>query len=1187
VKKILLFTVLLFVMPVLFVQTGISCVIKKATEYVVFPLNEALGTDGLPEVADSAHLITYADNGSTMAYSATSTTFPFADIGIDTIKHYGDTGYWFVDQIQDIDGAGGNFELGIEVTLFCEGYPTSTHFCVQVIGDSLNADLAEVSDILDTLQNQDNWVAKEATVQIIDDTLDLYDTRWDFVMDTTQGIIDTLQNQDNWIATSANQTLIIDTVNGIIDTIQLYDTRLATSANQTLIIDTVNGIIDTLQSWDDEIAEINNAIDSLYAALDSIQNHAAWEVIASDVNINGDTLATMGTDQQIRYRSIVVTNAGGHAVTLTGGAGGGDPVSGDGLRIVSNYGEAMQVIGTTHDIVGDIYGTVQYTQLAPGQFTKISDTSWAHSPRTLTALDEDNTTIDLDATTVGTVTNITNAVLIRDTLAGGEEVAYMPDDWAAADSAGFQGSASGLDSSKVYGAISQAIGDSIASVDTIPYFVYANVDTGLVDSSDIGVWWVNNLSATADTAAFLIALDNNNYMQTTDSAIVDVSSAGALAGLVADSTWEEKLSEHNTTLTFGAANGDSLATTSDIADGVWNEDTAGHYVVGKFGYEATQSGSGSDTASIKIMMDNNSFAKWGTSVQATLRTLSIVGTGTHDTAVYIKSSGDSPGLLVRGGTNGDGTKFIGGSVSGHGFYTVGGASGIGFLAQGTSNNPGFKGYGNGSGAGIYALGGLTGYGAHYSSPGDYAMYVNGSNGAYFNGTAGNDITGDLAGSVTSVTNDVTIADADMGMVADSVLLKDTSDVTGGFGLMMKDTSAYQGAAAGLDSTAVWGAVSQVVEDSSLTATNIDSSGVSGAINAFWTDSATTIKVKELQVGDIRSDSIVATLGGSVNTVSNLGTVTANVYSISGDVSAADNLESMLDGNRATLWLDQLNIVGTNGASGAVYMYNADGPAMKWGNGVSTGLFDGTFTDTNFSAAYYDSTGAGNGGGSDTTAIKKCAENNPSIFYGPTNAGSGEYTVIIYAIDSSSVPDSLLEGIPIAIQNASGNNIAGLTSDGNGYCTFTLDAGSYTVLSSPVGYQFSPYSLTVTANDDSVGFCGYDTQSPSYSTIYGYIYDVSGNIVYGALIEAEPSVGKNVSDSLTGRIITPGRVETRTDSLGYFCIDLQRTGTFPDTTYGFYDIRASLSGDEIFNIKSLYVPDNGNVGIDSVLATRSQ
>jgi len=61
-----------------------------------------------------------------------------------------------------------------------------------------------------------------------------------------------------------------------------------------------------------------------------------------------------------------------------------------------------------------------------------------------------------------------------------------------------------------------------------------------------------------------------------------------------------------------------------------------------------------------------------------------------------------------------------------------------------------------------------------------------------------------------------------------------------------------------------------------------------------------------------------------------GTLTANVSQISGDSTAANNLETMLDGTGGqTLTLGQLHVTGANGSTGSFRVENSSGPAVYW------------------------------------------------------------------------------------------------------------------------------------------------------------------------------------------------------------------------------------------------------------------
>lgn len=139
-KRLFLFATAVWLGIALPVNAGFLGV-KKSSETIAFRLQNPLDSAGIPGKPDSAHIFTYADNALSNAYAARSTTYPFSDISIDTTKNYGDTAYWFVDAIADIDGSGGNVQLAIDVVLWYKKLPTHTFATVQVVADSLNAGL--------------------------------------------------------------------------------------------------------------------------------------------------------------------------------------------------------------------------------------------------------------------------------------------------------------------------------------------------------------------------------------------------------------------------------------------------------------------------------------------------------------------------------------------------------------------------------------------------------------------------------------------------------------------------------------------------------------------------------------------------------------------------------------------------------------------------------------------------------------------------------------------------------------------------------------------------------------------------------------------------------------------------------------------------------------------------------------
>ena len=128
--------------------------IKKVTEFVGFEFI-CLDSAGIDAKPDSVWVLTYLDAGAALQFSTRNTTYPFSAIGVDTTKDFGDTLYWFSDQIQDIDGSPTppTYTLAIDVVAWTSKIATHNRHTIQVIADSLNE------------------FAREATVKALHDTL--------------------------------------------------------------------------------------------------------------------------------------------------------------------------------------------------------------------------------------------------------------------------------------------------------------------------------------------------------------------------------------------------------------------------------------------------------------------------------------------------------------------------------------------------------------------------------------------------------------------------------------------------------------------------------------------------------------------------------------------------------------------------------------------------------------------------------------------------------------------------------------------------------------------------------------------------------------------------------------------------------------------------------------------------------
>lgn len=206
-------------------------------------------------------------------------------------------------------------------------------------------------------------------------------------------------------------------------------------------------------------------------------------------------------------------------------------------------------------------GTITYYVFgtAPGGGGSLTASDvWAYATRTLTALDEDSTTIDLNASYVGGVT-------------------VFDEDLTTIDI-----------NATTLGTVSTAT--AVTTVNGLA----ANVITAAATAADFTTEVTSGLA----TAAALDAVDN--YVDTEVAAILDDTgtSGVALAAGAVDAIWDEAQSGHVTAGSFGvyldsAVSGVSTGGVSagDIADAVWDELLSGHAVSGSTG-EALTTASG-------------------------------------------------------------------------------------------------------------------------------------------------------------------------------------------------------------------------------------------------------------------------------------------------------------------------------------------------------------------------------------------------------------------------------------------------------------------------------------------------------------------------------------------------------------------------------------------------------------------
>jgi hypothetical protein len=222
-------------------------------------------------------------------------------------------------------------------------------------------------------------------------------------------------------------------------------------------------------------------------------------------------------------------------------------------------------------------GAIDADALAADAGTEIGTAVWATATRSLTVLDEDSTTLDLDATiraAVGLAAADLDTQLAALPTAAENADAVWDEDATGHQTQGTFGQAIGdpaADTNTIYKAVvTDAAGANVAA-DIIA--VKAETATILADTNELQTDWVNGgrLDLILDARASQTSVDTINGI--VDAILVDTGTD--IPALIS-------------TLESG------LATDAEIADAVWDEAIAGHAVAGSTGEALSAAGSAGD-----------------------------------------------------------------------------------------------------------------------------------------------------------------------------------------------------------------------------------------------------------------------------------------------------------------------------------------------------------------------------------------------------------------------------------------------------------------------------------------------------------------------------------------------------------------------------------------------------------------
>lgn len=105
-------------------------------------------------------------------------------------------------------------------------------------------------------------------------------------------------------------------------------------------------------------------------------------------------------------------------------------------------------------------------------------------------------------------------------------------------------------------------------------------------------------------------------------------------------------------------------------------------------------------------------------------------------------------------------------------------------------------------------------------------------------------------------------------------------------------------------------------------------------------------------------------------------------------------------------------------------------------------------------------------------------------------------------------------------------------------------------------------------------------------VYGWLRTIDGNPIKGAIIQATRRASQWGIGGSSPPVIVPQIVGwAQSDTLGLFQLILRRTGSYTDTTKGFYDIVGVHGTNQLFKIEKLYIPDVDSLSIADSLSGR--
>ena len=265
----------------------------------------------------------------------------------------------FTDQLQDIDGAGG---LG-HYQILARAYDKDSTLYTPFIYNFEVGTADTIDAIIDTLQNQDDWIATEVTalkaLDSLADVLDSLETQSVWIQDSLYAILDSLQNQDNWIAKEASLLTASDNIGINWGDVSNQGTSVNLSATTINLANTATTVSNEVTADITKISGDGTAADNLETMLDSTGgkpltvsqiviesagNNTPFIAYGSGISHGMHIKSGDGNTGNAAYFESISTNGTGLIATgRTGAQFNGD--AGTGISVNSNSSDGVNIGG--------------------------------------------------------------------------------------------------------------------------------------------------------------------------------------------------------------------------------------------------------------------------------------------------------------------------------------------------------------------------------------------------------------------------------------------------------------------------------------------------------------------------------------------------------------------------------------------------------------------------------------------------------------------------------------------------------------------------------------------------------------------------------------------------------------------------------------------------------------------------